>query len=112
MAFTSFWIVNAVKLTVDRSLLDELAARADVAAVFLERIHPLPKLEPSEQRIQHERLTWGLEAIRASQVWDSGDRGEGTVVASIDSGVQLDHPALVGAYRGNLGNGVFDHNYN
>jgi subtilisin family serine protease len=33
------------------------------------------------------------------------------VVGSIDSGVQYDHPALVEQYRGNLGGGVFDHNY-
>ena len=40
-----------------------------------------------------------------------GDRGEGIVIANIDTGVQYNHPALVGKYRGNLG-GSFDHNYN
>jgi hypothetical protein len=39
-------------------------------------------------------------------------RGDGIVVANIDTGVQFDHPALVGQYRGNLGGGTFDHNYN
>jgi subtilisin family serine protease len=34
------------------------------------------------------------------------------VVANIDTGVQYDHPALVRQYRGNLGGGSFDHNYN
>ena len=34
------------------------------------------------------------------------------MVANIDTGVQFDHPALVGKYRGNLGGGTFDHNYN
>jgi subtilisin family serine protease len=46
-------------------------------------------------------------------VWKHfGDRGQGTVVASIDTGVQYTHPALVKQYRGNLGGGSFDHNYN
>ena len=46
-------------------------------------------------------------------MWSTfGDRGEGIVVANIDTGVQFNHPALVGQYRGNLGGGTFDHNYN
>jgi len=46
-------------------------------------------------------------------VWDQfGARGEGIVVANIDTGVQFDHPALVRQYRGNRGDGTFDHNYN
>src|SRR5690606_22316927 len=39
-------------------------------------------------------------------------RGEGIVVANIDSGVQFDHPALVESYRGNNGDGTFTHDYN
>ena len=34
------------------------------------------------------------------------------MVANIDTGVQYDHPALVNQYRGNIGGGSFDHNYN
>ena len=46
-------------------------------------------------------------------MWSTfGDRGEGVVVANIDTGVAYTHPALVNQYRGNLGGGVFDHNYN
>jgi subtilisin family serine protease len=46
-------------------------------------------------------------------VWKQfGDRGEGTVVGAIDTGAQFDHVALVNQYRGNLGGGQFNHNYN
>ena len=56
---------------------------------------------------------WGLDAINAPDVWeDFGVRGEGIVVANVDTGVQFDHPALVAQYRGNNGDGTFDHNYN
>ena len=41
-----------------------------------------------------------------------GVTGEGITVASIDTGVQYDHPALVDQYRGNNGDGTFNHNYN
>ena len=55
----------------------------------------------------------GVADIHADQVWEQvGARGEGLVVANIDSGVQYDHPALVASYRGNQGGGSVDHNYN
>ena len=51
--------------------------------------------------------------INADDVWNEfGVTGEGITVANIDTGVQYDHPALVGKYRGNNGDGTFDHNYN
>ena len=56
---------------------------------------------------------WGLDQIGAVKVWTELEvRGEGIVVANLDTGVQFDHPALVARYRGNLGGGNFDHNYN
>ena len=46
-------------------------------------------------------------------MWTSyGTTGAGAVAANVDTGVQYNHPALVNQYRGNLGGGVFDHNYN
>jgi hypothetical protein len=56
---------------------------------------------------------WNIERINAPQVWSTfSDRGDGIVVANIDTGVRFDHPALVRQYRGNQGGGNFDHNYN
>jgi len=45
-------------------------------------------------------LPWGLEAIRAPEVWAAGATGEGTVIATIDSGVDGDHPLLWRKWRG------------
>jgi subtilisin family serine protease len=42
-------------------------------------------------------VEWGVNAINANQVWSTfGLRGEGIVVANIDTGADFDHPALVG----------------
>src|SRR6266545_2721797 len=50
---------------------------------------------------------------RTPRVWDQpGVRGEGVVVANIDTGVQYDHPALAASYRGRRTGGLVDHNYN
>lgn len=55
---------------------------------------------------------WNIEIINADKVWDEGVNGSGVTVATLDGGVTYDHPALVDNYRGNLGNGTFDHNRN
>ncbi|GAB3414994.1 hypothetical protein GCM10027569_36010 [Flindersiella endophytica] len=60
-----------------------------------------------------DAIEWNVQAINADDVWDQyGDRGEGITVASIDTGTDFRHPALIGSYRGNNGDGTFDHNYN
>src|SRR5699024_2736147 len=72
-------------------------------------------VEPIKVKPKHvtNALEWGLSNINADDVWDQyGVHGEGIVVANIDTGVQYDHPALVNQYRGNNGDGTFDHNYN
>ncbi|WP_434741861.1 S8 family serine peptidase [Micromonospora sp. SH-82] len=112
--YTGYWIANALRVEGDRALLDEIAARPEVARVAASRSYPLVKPTPAEGgRAGTNAAEWGVANIRAPQVWDEfGVRGEGVVVANIDSGVAYDHPALVGAYRGNLGGGRFDHAYN
>ncbi|GAB4009022.1 hypothetical protein GCM10029992_66960 [Glycomyces albus] len=54
----------------------------------------------------------GLDDIHAPEVWDLGYDGTGVTIASIDSGVDYEHPALVDQYRGNNGDGTFTHDYN
>jgi subtilisin family serine protease len=49
--------------------------------------------------------------VTADDVWPTAT-GEGIVVSNIDTGVMYTHTALVDGYRGNLGGGTFDHNYN
>ncbi|MFI6762810.1 S8 family serine peptidase [Micromonospora sp. NPDC050417] len=118
-AYTSYWIANALHVRGDRALVDAIAARPEVARIEPVKVYPLitpvPSRETSGRTPQDARngAEWGLNNIEAPRVWSEyGDRGEGVVVANIDTGVQHNHPALVGSYRGNLGNGTFDHNYN
>ncbi|GIJ48163.1 hypothetical protein Val02_50490 [Virgisporangium aliadipatigenens] len=112
--YTPFWIANVIEVTGDAALLREVAARPEVS-----RIDPVGHVMTAEpQRVaaagaSDVDLPWNLTQIGADRVWhDFGVRGEEIVVGSIDSGAQFDHQALVRQYRGNLGNGTFDHNYN
>ena len=41
---------------------------------------------------------WGRDLIKAPEVWAKGLTGDGIVVAVIDSGVDYNHPDLLGEY--------------
>jgi subtilisin family serine protease len=109
--YKTFWISNRIKVTGDAKLVDILAARPEVASIEELKTYTLPT-PVVETTTGPNAVEWGIDRINAPQVWSQFNaRGEGIVVANIDTGVQFDHPALVGKYRGNLG-GSFDHNYN
>jgi len=123
-----FWIANTVKVTGGQDLVAELAERSDVASVVKQRSFKLDDIETSDQKVTASRAAalgtdssadgtdapaWGVSDIKADQVWDQyQDRGEGIVIANVDSGVQYNHPDLVANYRGNNGDGTFTHDYN
>jgi subtilisin family serine protease len=112
-SFKPFWIVNAIRIRGDATLLQTVAARPEVAEVIATRTYEIPKPVPGNGQPAVDAVEWGIDRIRADEVWSTfGDRGEGIIVANIDTGTQFNHPALVAQYRGNLGGGTFDHNYN
>jgi Subtilase family/Malectin domain/Carboxypeptidase regulatory-like domain/Viral BACON domain len=113
VTFQPFWIINAIRITAGQAVLEEVAAQPEVEKILASRTYALPdpikgKAEPTVNTTE-----WNIDRINAPQVWSTfGDRGDGIVVANVDTGVQYDHPADVRQYRGNLGGGSFDHNYN
>ncbi|HWM74372.1 MAG TPA: S8 family serine peptidase [Nocardioides sp.] len=112
--YQSFWIDNTVHVEGgSEQLALRVAAEGEVIAVREPDEVALEQPEKSARRSAVAGVEWGVADIHADQVWEQfGARGEGLVVANIDSGVQYDHPALVASYRGNQGGGSFDHNYN
>ncbi len=111
--FQPFYIVNMLKLTVDRGLLEELAARTDVA-----HIDANPQVQSSILGTPGTGMDsptsgpeWNVQRVNAPQVWALGYRGEGMVVAGNDTGVLWTHPALKSQYRGWNGSTV-NHDYN
>lgn len=101
-----FWIVNAVWVEGDLPLAETLARDARIAALTPDArtaVGPVPAhpKEPAATAHAASEVTWGLEKIRAPQVWqDFGVRGAGVVVANIDTGVAYTHPVLLENYRG------------
>ncbi len=109
----SYWIVNLVSMTADRQTILELAELPGVQSIQPELKLEIPRPDPEPSVRAPLAIEWGINKIRAPEVWSVyGTTGAGVVLANVDTGVQFNHPALVGQYRGNLGGGNFDHNYN
>jgi subtilisin family serine protease len=112
--FESYWIANTVRVVGgDADLLERIVGLPRVSQVTASRVYELPEPLPADDGPGVAAVEWGLDRINAPDVWDEfGAFGDGIVVGSIDTGALYTHEALVGQYRGNLGGGVFDHNYN
>jgi subtilisin family serine protease len=113
ISYRSFWVVNAIRATLDRPAVGRLAAMAEVSRIRADGSIRVETPAAGPTRVATPLATgWNIDRIGAPEVWSTfGDRGQGIVVANIDTGVQFNHPALVRQYRGNIGSG-FNHNYN
>ncbi len=112
-ALQELWIINGLALTASPAFIRRLALQPAVAEVRLDQRHLY--LDPVSESAKDSAFTtetveWGVERIRAPEVWNTlGITGAGVVVAGVDTGVDYQHPALNANYRGNLGYGAFEH---
>ena len=107
LRYRGFAVVNAIAVEdVTLAQLERLAARDDVAEVESDlpvRIDlPAPVTAQADTQAADAigAVEWGVAKIGAPTLWDLGFKGGGIVYASADTGVQWDHPALKGRYRG------------
>ncbi|MEU3777821.1 S8 family serine peptidase [Streptomyces sp. NPDC032472] len=112
--YTSYWIVNAIRVVGTEKLAGTLARRPEVARIDADDKVALPRpAEGKREQTAADAVEWNIDRIKAPQVWDQlGVRGEGIVVANIDSGVDVTHPAVNRQYRGRNADGTYDHNHN
>src|SRR5690625_2021431 len=117
-SYHSFWISNVVIVSgANNALFEAVASREDFKALAVAPVYSLPdpvaggSADETKNSLMAGVAT-NIEQIRAPEAWADGVKGEGVVVAIIDSGTRYSHEALVNQYRGNIGGGNFDHNYN
>ena len=113
-SYQAFYATNAIRVDAgDQALVDRLAGLEDVQSLWPTRDYAVEEPIKGKDVKDVHSVEWGVANVNADDVWgEFGVTGEGITVANIDTGVQYDHPALVGKYRGNNGDGTFDHNYN
>ncbi len=115
IAYRSYWIVNALSLTVDQDLLDRLMQRPDVARIVSNApipadLAPLPDLPSLPAAGEVRGIEPNLSQINAPALWDLGLNGSGIIIGIADTGVQWNHPALKAQYAGWDGSSA-DHNF-
>ena len=104
------WIANSVAATVPVAELNGLANRAGVESVGLDaeiRL-PEPALSGSAAAVAGDP-EWNLNTIGAPDLWALGHDGAGRVIASMDTGVDYNHPDIGPRWRGGA-NSWFDPN--
>jgi subtilisin family serine protease len=119
VAYRPFWIVNMIQASLTPAQLDALQDRQDVArvgsnrAIALQRPGAEPYPEGTGDTGAHAPLAieWGVNKVRAPQVWAEGFTGQGVVIAGQDTGIRWTHNAIKAKYRGWNGT-TADHNYN
>ena len=92
---TSFWVMNGLEVTATQDVIQEVAAQPEVLKITPDAISVVPA---SPQAVGSPEQN--LAVINASAVWNLGWTGQGIVVASMDSGVDFNHPDLVNRWRG------------
>ncbi|MFF0268202.1 S8 family serine peptidase [Kribbella sp. NPDC004536] len=88
------WITNAIGARVRSTVAAELSRRPDVLAVRPSTTIQAPSAAASSP------VEANLATVNAPALWDLGYRGQGMVVASMDTGVDASHPELAARWRG------------
>src|SRR5699024_8575394 len=115
--FHSYHIVNGMAVTAPKEVAEKLAAFPEVEKILPNEQRTLHttfdnKVDLSQVNLENDDIEWNVDRVNAPDAWAMGVDGSGTVVASLDTGVQWDHPALKENYRGyDAATGEVDHEY-
>jgi len=97
------WMIASVAADVPAGSVNAIANLSGVDNVRLDSTMKAPKPQSAITAAPE----WNIAAIRAPDLWALGFRGQGVVVASLDTGVDVDHPDLAPRWRGGT-NSWFD----
>ena len=113
--YRPFWISNMIWVRGDRTLVESLAGRPDVAHIAANpavKLDLLPVQATAYSSAQGSAEEWNnIAKVQAPNVWAEGIDGSGVVIGGQDTGYDWQHPALMNQYRGWDGQSA-SHTYN
>ncbi|MCC6475872.1 S8 family serine peptidase [bacterium] len=101
-----FWSSGMIAVTCDEVALRLLLHHPGISELLPNSLLALPpEAEPLVERGPNslDAISDALNEIRAPLAWQLGLTGVGVLVSHFDTGVNSEHPALAGKYRGNTG---------
>ncbi|TMW69598.1 hypothetical protein Poli38472_001754 [Pythium oligandrum] len=106
--FTStrtFWVSNQRYIEgASAALLEKLSAVPSILEIREEQVLPLPKVTAAANTTADVLANeWGVTKVNAPTIWGNGNKGEGIVVSTIDTGVLGTHEILKGNFRSDHG---------
>lgn len=113
ISYRSFWIVNALRAELSRQEMEDILKLGSIKSISYNS--PVKSQLPADHSYlsSPRAIEWGIEYIRADEVWDLGFTGEGVTIAGQDTGYEWEHSTLIDKYRGyDTISGDADHNYN
>ena len=115
-SITAYHIVNGMAVTATKKVAEKVATFNEVEKILpnetRQLLNPVEEVKTSEAPAADDEIEWNVDRVGAPAAWDTGIDGSGTVIASIDTGVEWDHPALKEKYRGyDAATGEVDHQF-
>lgn len=108
--YTSYWVFNGLAVTATPDVIDELAAQPLVASITPDASIQAPALQAADRPLSAGLSPAAapallpaepnLSVVNAPALWNLGFRGQGIVVANMDTGVDRYHPDLASQWRG------------
>lgn len=107
-----FWIFNGFSITASPEVIAQIAASPEVASVTSDHIDIVFSDEPAPAQnapalpgaavaaAADAPVEPNLAQVNAPAMWALGMRGQGIVVATLDTGVDVTHPELSAKWRG------------
>jgi len=103
----NLWINQSVAVIISSQYLDRLNNLSYVKSVRSDKKFQIESMGVTTLIPSGEKVTDNLYRVGVEPIWNAGYRGQGVVVAIIDSGVDLEHNTLKSRWRGGT-NSWFD----
>jgi len=96
------WLAHTCAVEIKNELLNELISNPDIFRIrpdkswLLEDVIDENDFEDQGEitTAEVDELSWALESIGATDLWELGFRGRNTLIAIMDTGCDIDHPDL------------------
>ncbi len=96
---TPYWIFNGFYVKATKDVIEAIAQREDVEYIIENFEVPLADIVSSEKKSSEtEAIEWNILKVRADSCWMIGYTGEGVIIGHMDTGVDVNHPALAGKW--------------